>query len=62
MLLQIFIGIVEEFEEVGGFGSGESSCGGIVLVGVILARLQRNQYDLNLQQVQAEENIHITRT
>ncbi len=37
-LLQVFIGIVEEFEEVRGFGGGECGCSGIVLVGVILAR------------------------
>ena len=37
-LLQVFIGIVEEFEEVRGFGGGKPGCSRIVLVGVILAR------------------------
>jgi hypothetical protein len=35
--LQIFIGVVEEFEEVRGFGRSESSRGGVILVWVILA-------------------------
>ena len=35
--LQELIGVVEEFEEVGGFGGGKPGCSGIVLVGVILA-------------------------
>ena len=34
----VFIGIVEEFEEVGGFGGGKPGCSRIILVGVILAR------------------------
>lgn len=37
-LLQVFIGIVEEFEEVRGFGGSKPGCSRIVLVGVILAR------------------------
>ena len=37
-LLQVFIGIVEEFEEIRGFSRSESSCSGVVLVWVIIAR------------------------
>ncbi len=37
-LLQVFVGIVEEFEEIRGFGRSESGCSGVVLVWVILAR------------------------
>ena len=37
-LLQVFDGIVEEFEEIRGFGRSESGCSGVVLVWVILAR------------------------
>ena len=36
-LLQVFVGIVEEFEEIRGFSRSESSCSGVVLVWVILA-------------------------
>ena len=38
VLLQVFVGIVEEFEEIRGFSRSESSCSGVVLVWVILAR------------------------
>jgi hypothetical protein len=37
-LLHVFVGIVEEFEEIRGFGLSESGCSGVVLVWVILAR------------------------
>ena len=35
--LQVFVGIIEEFEEVRGLGGSESSQGSIILVWVILA-------------------------
>ena len=35
--LQVFVGVVEEFEEVRGFGCGESGHSGVVLVWVVLA-------------------------
>ncbi len=38
VLLQVFVGIVEEFEEIRGVGRSESGCSGAVLVWVILAR------------------------
>ena len=35
--LQVFVGIIEEFEEIRGLGGSESSQGSIILVWVILA-------------------------
>ena len=37
-LLQVFVGIVEEFEEIRGFDRGEFGCSGVVLVWVIHSR------------------------
>ena len=35
--LQVFISFVEEFEEVGGFGHGETCCCMVVFVRMVLA-------------------------
>ena len=32
-LLQVFVGIVEEFEEIRGFGRSESGCSGVIFLG-----------------------------
>ena len=46
--LQVFVGVVEEFEEVRGFSCGESGHSGVVLVRVILAcKLSEMHLDLH---------------
>ena len=35
--LQVFISVVEEFEEVGGFGHGETCCCMVVFIRMVLA-------------------------
>jgi len=54
-LLQVFVGIVEKLEKVGGFSGGEPSCSGVILVGMILAReLAVVYFDLQFRCAEAE--------